>query len=140
MKTLLIFCALAITIGFLLHPPLYLLIKKLKISKRAIERYTGIVWEVVFCFIFSFITLFILKDSQKNNRNYIYSPDAIAYLSSILFGVIIYFIWGLTIKNEWKDSMENNFLEAATWLVILWSIIMSIPITYYIFTWLAISK
>lgn len=92
MKTLLVLCALAITIGFLLHPPLYLLIKKLKISKRAIERYTGITWEVVFCFIFSFITLFILKDSQKNNFNYIYSPDVIAYLSSILFGVIIYFI------------------------------------------------
>lgn len=140
MKTLLVLCALAITIGFLLHPPLYLLIKKLKISKRAIERYTGIAWEVVFCFIFSFITLFILKDSQKNNFNYIYSPDVIAYLSSILFGVIIYFIWGLTIKNEWKDKIENDFLEAATWLVILWSIIMSIPITYYIFTWLAIPK
>lgn len=140
MKTLLILCALAIAIGFLLHPPLYLLIKKIKISKEARTLYYIIRRQSVFCLIFSFWTSYILNDLKGAQWDYVYSPRAIAHLLSILFGVIIVTIWNFTIKDKWKDELEDNFIEAASMLVVIWSIIMSIPITYYVFTWLAIPK
>ena len=135
MKAFLILSLITIAIGYFIYPPLYLLNKKYKWIgdiKQLLQNL--IVWNII-PFIVCFATLLVLYDNIKHNMSLSYSPDSIAYLSTLLIATITFLGKLITDNNKDISDNENTYQEISYWVIFIGTLALVISITYYIFQW-----